>query len=95
MDKADQKPIDEETLAKTDEVAEETGFPSREALEDAVIAESTGEEEGLRRKRKSKPKGQLNVQGPKDVLEKFIAYCDEADLSYWEGIEQLLKKVRR
>ena len=95
--KTGQPPVDEVTLAETDKVAEESGFPSREAKSIENSLENSSQEPSLRRKRKSKAraKGQLNIQGPKDTLEKFIDFCDTAELSYWEGIEQLLKKVKR
>lgn len=83
-------PEDAETIAKVDLVAEKAGFPSREATP------AQEPDQPLRRKRrKSRPKAQLNIQGPKDVLTEFIQYCEENDISYWEAIEQMLAKNRQ
>jgi len=83
-------PEDAETIAKVDQVAERVGFPSREAT-----PAQESDQPLRRRTRKSRPKAQLNIQGPKEVLSDFIQYCEENDISYWEAIEQMLAKNRQ
>lgn len=67
-------------LAALDRVAEQHGFQSREA----------GEEKVVRRRRGVGPSAQLNVKCPVPVYNRFIRFCDEERLPYWEGIEKLL-----
>jgi len=68
------------SLATLDRVAEQHGFQSREA----------GEEKVVRRRRDVGPSAQLNVKCPIPVYNRFIRFCDEERLPYWEGIEKLL-----
>jgi len=68
------------SLAALDRVAEQHGFQSREA----------GEEKIVRRRRDVGPSAQLNVKCPIPVYNRFIRFCDEERLPYWEGIEKLL-----
>ena len=63
-----------------DRMAEQHGFHSREP----------GEEKIVRRRREVGPSAQLNVKCPVPVYNRFIRFCDQERLSYWEGIERLL-----
>ena len=66
--------------AALDRMAEQHGFHSREP----------GEEKIVRRRREVGPSAQLNVKCPVPVYNRFIRFCDQERLSYWEGIERLL-----
>ena len=67
-------------LAALDRVAEQHGFQSREG----------GEQKIVRRRRDVGPSAQLNVKCPIPVYNRFIRFCDQERLPYWEGIERLL-----
>lgn len=83
-------PEDTGTIDKVDQVAERVGFPSREATA------RPEPDQPLRRKgRKIRAKGQVNIQGPKEVLAQFIQYCEDNDLAYWEAIEKMLAENRQ
>ena len=66
---------------RVDELAERQGFTSREKT--------------TRVKKKRKAKSVTDtayVRAPIDVLNAFKVYCNERDLTYGEGLEQLLKE---
>jgi hypothetical protein len=45
------------------------------------------------RKPSSIPRSQILINGPENVIDAFKSYCiKNGDISYWEGIESLLKK---
>jgi hypothetical protein len=67
-------------LAALDRVAEQHGFRSREPVEGKIV----------RRRREVGPSAQLNVKCPVPTYNRFIRFCDEERLPYWEGIEKLL-----
>jgi hypothetical protein len=67
-------------IAALDRAAEEHGFLSREP----------GDEKIIRRRREVGPSAQLNVKCPVPVYNRFIRFCDQERLPYWEGIERLL-----
>lgn len=68
-------------LASLDRVAEKHGFPSRQAPEEKLV----------RRRRDVGPSAQLNVKCPIPIYNRFIRFCDQERLSYWEGLERLLE----
>lgn len=67
-------------LAALDRAAEQLGFRSREGDEAKV----------MRRRREVGAGAQLNVKCPIPVYNRFIRFCDQERLPYWEGIEKLL-----
>ena len=67
-------------LAALDSAADQLGFRSREGTEGKV----------MRRRREVGAGAQLNVKCPIPVYNRFIRFCDQERLSYWEGIEKLL-----
>jgi len=67
-------------VSAIDRVAEAHGFHSREPGEDKIV----------RRRREVGPSAQLNVKCPIPVYNRFIRFCDQERLPYWEGIERLL-----
>lgn len=72
-------------MAQIDRIAEELGFTSREP--------ATPEEAIVRRRRDVGPTAQLNVKCPVPVYNRFVRFCDEERLTYWEGIARLLDLV--
>jgi hypothetical protein len=70
-------------LARLDRVAEDMGFPSREAG-------AAGADAIVRRRREVGPGAQLNVKCPVPVYNRFVRFCDEERLTYWEGVQRLL-----
>jgi hypothetical protein len=70
----------EPPLAALDKAADQLGFRSREAEEAKV----------MRRRREVGAGAQLNVKCPIPVYNRFIRFCDQERLPYWEGIEKLL-----
>lgn len=67
-------------LAALDRAADQLGFRSREGDETKV----------MRRRREVGAGAQLNVKCPIPVYNRFIRFCDQERLPYWEGIEKLL-----
>jgi hypothetical protein len=43
----------------------------------------------------SEPMHQLNIRGPVSVIARFIAYCDDERLAYWEALDRLMKNDDR
>lgn len=73
--------IEREDMA--DRLAKSMGFESREQKE-LVLKKR-------RRTHHNEPVDQLSIRGPVRVLNAFITYCETENLSYWEGMEALLK----
>lgn len=38
---------------------------------------------------------QVNIRGPVSVMARFIAYCDDERIAYWEAIDALLREKGR
>lgn len=95
--KTNTPPIEEKTLREADAVAADVGFPSREPSPPEAETEPPQPVPPLLRRKRapSRPKGQLNIQGPADVLQEFIEYCEENNVTYWEALEQLVPKKKR
>jgi hypothetical protein len=70
----------EPPLTALDKAADQLGFHSREADETKLV----------RRRREVGAGAQLNVKCPIPVYNRFIRFCDQERLPYWEGIERLL-----
>ena len=68
-------------LAALDRAADQLGFRSREGGDEAKV---------MRRRREVGAGAQLNVKCPIPVYNRFIRFCDQERLPYWEGIEKLL-----
>ena len=67
-----------------DKVAKSMGFESRE--QKPLVLKKR------RRTHHDEPVDQLSIRGPVRVLNEFITFCETEHLSYWEAMEQLLKK---
>ena len=75
-------------LNEIDKVGERHGFKSREPTTRKLTSRAVA-----LRKRVDGPKTQFNVVGPAEVAERFIQFCTESRMSYWEGIEALMKRA--
>jgi len=71
-------------LAEIDEAGRRAGFTSREP--GARL---------LPRRRRAAVGATItiNTRVPEDIAERFIQFCDQNRLSYWEGIEDLMNRA--
>jgi len=76
--------IDPTPLAKIDAAAEALGFRSREEMRAPTQ---------IRRRREIGPTVAINTRAPERVAEPFIQFCEHNRYSYWEGIEELMKRA--
>jgi hypothetical protein len=72
-------------LTRADAAGERVGFKSREPVAPAVVAH--------RRKKDLGPTTAINTRAPQRVAVPFIAFCEENRFSYWEGIEELMRRA--
>ena len=72
-------------VAKADAAGERVGFKSRELPEPVQVAK--------RRKKEIGPTTAINTRAPQRVAVPFIAFCEENRFSYWEGIEELMRRA--
>ena len=72
-------------LAKVDAAGDALGFKSRESPPGRAVH---------RRKREIGPTVAINTRAPERVAEPFIRFCEDNRFSYWEGIEELMKRAR-
>ncbi len=77
-DKVEEAP--KPSIEKIDEAAERHGFTSREPTERLYKLETS--------KEATVP---LSIRPPLSVANRFIAYCKRERLSYWEGLNELMK----
>lgn len=71
-------------LAKVDAAGEALGFRSREQQVGQGV---------YRRKREIGPTVAINMRAPENVASSFIQFCEENRFSYWEGIQELMKRA--
>lgn len=74
---------DRTPLDRVDAAGDALGFKSREANRPPT----------LRRRREIGPTVAINTRAPERVAEPFIQFCEENRYSYWEGIEELMKRA--
>ena len=72
-------------LAIVDAVGDALGFRSREESRGPVVR---------RRKREIGPTVAINTRAPERVAGPFIRFCEDNRFSYWEGIEELMKRAK-
>lgn len=75
----DQTPLD-----RVDAAGEALGFKSRE---------QAASPQTFRRRREIGPTVAINTRAPERVAEPFIRFCEQNRYSYWEGIEELMKRA--
>ncbi len=80
----DERPSNVASLAKVDAVGDALGFRSREDARGHTVR---------RRKREIGPTVAINTRAPERVAEPFIRFCEDNRFSYWEGIEELMKRA--
>jgi len=79
------------SIEKTDQIAKNLGFSSRENTHFAD-SETT---QGCKTRRKPgrkriEPQGRVLISGPERVLERFKAQSEARGITYWEYIEMLM-----
>lgn len=71
-------------IAKADAAGERVGFKSREGAASVVVH---------RRKKNLGPTTAINTRAPQHIAIPFITFCEENRFSYWEGIEELMRRA--
>ncbi len=74
---------DRTPLERVDAAGEALGFKSREAARPPI----------LRRRREIGPTVAINTRAPERVAGPFVQFCEDNRYSYWEGIEELMKRA--
>ena len=69
------------SVEKAVEAGKSLGFVSRDA--------STRLKPGPKRR---EPQDKVSIPGPKRVVDKFRAFCQDRDLTLWQGLELLLSE---
>ena len=69
------------SVEKAVEAGKSLGFVSRDA--------STWLKPGPKRR---EPQDKVSIPGPKRVVDKFRAFCQDRDLTLWQGLELLLSE---
>ncbi len=69
-------------LEKVDAASAALGFVPRESSRPVA----------LRRRREVGPTVAINMRVPEGVAARFIDFCEKNRLSYWEGVEELMKR---
>ncbi len=72
------------SLDRVDAAGDALGFKSREQQ----VSQPT-----FRRRREIGPTVAINTRAPERVAGPFIQFCEENRYSYWEGIEELMKRA--
>ena len=72
------------SVERVDRAGEALGFTSREPQSPPVF---------VRRRRDIGPTVAINTRAPERVAGPFIRFCEEHRYSYWEGIEELMKRA--
>lgn len=71
-------------IERVDRAGEALGFTSRESPPSPTF---------IRRRREIGPTVAINTRAPERVAAPFIRFCEENRYSYWEGIEELMKRA--
>ena len=70
------------SLGRADDAGAALGFVPRDASRPAL----------LRRRKEVGPTTAINMRVPDAVAARFIAFCDDNRLSYWEGVDELMRR---
>ena len=71
------------SIERVDRAGEALGFTSRDPSPPPPL---------VRRRREIGPTVAINTRAPERVAIPFIRFCEENRYSYWEGIEELMKR---
>ena len=71
-------------LEKADAVGAALGFIPRENTRAAAF----------RKRKEIGPTVAINMRVPEAVAARFIGFCEQHRLSYWEGVDELMKRSR-
>ena len=69
-------------LGKADDAGAALGFVPRESARPST----------LRRRRDVGPTTAINMRVPDAIAARFIAFCEANRLSYWEGVDELMRR---
>ncbi|MBW5286520.1 hypothetical protein [Burkholderia gladioli] len=78
-------------MAQIDAIAESHGFTTREA-QPVEAASSVTSGRSRRKKREMGPRIPINMMVPQEVAEPFIEFCNDNRYTYWEGVEELMRR---
>ena len=67
------------------EAGKALGFVARDAAPGAEPKRKPGP-------RRVEPQGKVGIVGPQRVIDAFRAFCDQEDVTLWEGLERLLQE---
>jgi hypothetical protein len=74
-------------MDRIDAIADSHGFTSREA------SSTASRPPVYRRKRQTGPTIPITTRLPERVAAAFIGFCEDNRLAYWEGIEEMMKRL--
>lgn len=80
-------------MAQIDAIAESHGFTTREAKPAAEAPMATSGR-SRRKKRETGPRIPINMMVPQEVAEPFIEFCNDNRYTYWEGVEELMRRCQ-
>ena len=69
-------------LARADAASAALGFVAREGSRASI----------LRKRKEIGPTIAINMRVPEAVAAKFIEFCEQNRLSYWEGVDELMRR---
>jgi len=79
-----QSPQERPDLSKALKAGNDLGFVSREP--------------SIRRKpgpKRTEPQDKVSIPGPKRIIDRYRAFCQERNLTLWQGLEYLLDRAER
>lgn len=79
-----QRPQEHPDLSKALKAGNDLGFVSREP--------STRRKPGPKR---TEPQDKVSIPGPKRVIDRYRAFCNDRNLTLWQGLDALLNEVER
>ena len=72
----------EADVARADAAGDALGFIAREGSRASL----------LRKRKEIGPTIAINMRVPEAVAARFIEFCEQKRLSYWEGVDELMKR---
>lgn len=77
------RPVAPGALTGAVEAGKALGFVARDAAPGAEPRRKPGP-------RRVEPQGKVGIVGPQRVIDAFRTFCDQEDVTLWEGLERLL-----
>ena len=75
---------DSADLVRVDAASAALGFVGREGTRTAI----------LRKRKEIGPTVAINMRVPEAVAIRFIEFCEQNRLSYWEGVDELMRRSK-